>query len=94
MDGDRETSERLGRIERKLDRLLQFCIVLLVCQPVLLFGLLMPGLVPLLVCYALLALLVALAIFPNLETKLPSVMRWLGNAFGRLRRRMRAFAMR
>lgn len=94
MDGHHETSNRLDRVERKLDRLLQIGVVVLVCQPILLVSFLMPGVVLQLVCYGLLTCLVVLAAFPNLETKLPETMRWMGGLAGRLRRRMQGFALR
>lgn len=89
MAGKRDQTEDLLRVERKLDRLTQLAVVVLLCQPVLLVGSLMPDVTTQVVTYMLLALLALLAVFPNVERKVPLVMRKLGRAFGRLRRHVR-----
>lgn len=92
MAGRRDYSHDLERIERKLDRLTRLVVVVLLCQPVLLVGLLMPDVTTQALTYALLALLAILVLFPNLETKLPEAMRRLGRTVGRVRRRVKTFA--
>jgi len=94
MDGHDESQERLDRIEQKLDRVLQLVVCVLICQPILLIGLLMPSVATLTVSYVLVALIIALALFPNLETKLPESMRRMGALVGRVRRRWRGPAAR
>jgi len=89
MDGSRGTDDRLDRVEQKLDRLLQLVVCVLICQPILLIGLLMPSLATLTVAYLLLAIIIALALFPNLETKLPQMMHGTGAFVGRMQRRWR-----
>lgn len=94
MDGDRSTQERLDRIEQKLDRVLQLVVCVLICQPILLVGLLMPSAATLTVAYVLVALIIALALFPNLETRLPALMHGMGAFVGRMQRRWRGSAAR
>jgi hypothetical protein len=94
MDGDRSTQDRLDRIEHKLDRMLQLTVCVLICQPILLVGILMPGVASLAVAYVLVALIIALALFPDLETKLPALMHRMGAFVGRAQRRWRGPATR
>ena len=86
----RTRSDALARIERKLDRLTRLVVALLVCQPVLLLGALLPDATTRPVMLALMTVLAILAAFPNLERQLPRAMRRLGRTYGRLRRRVRA----
>ena len=90
----RTRSDSLSRIERKVDRLTRLVVALLVCQPVLLFGALLPDATAEPVLLALLLVLAILAAFPNLERQLPRAMRRLGRTYGRLRRRVRVSAAR
>lgn len=92
MAGRRDYSADLERIERKVDRLTRLAAAVLLFQPVLLVGLIMPDATTQALTCVLLAVLALLALFPNLETKLPDAMRQLGRAFGKARRRTRAFA--
>ena len=94
MAARRNRSDDLARIERKLDRVTRLVIALLVCQPILLFGALLPGATTEPVLLALMVLLALLAAFPNLERQLPKLTRRLGRAYGRLRRRFRATSPR
>lgn len=89
MAGKRTQSEDLQRIERKLDRLTRLVVLVLFCQPVLLVGSLMPDVTTQAVTYVLLAFLALLAVFPNIERKIPPIMRKLGRVFGRTRRHVR-----
>jgi Sec-independent protein translocase protein TatA len=54
----------------------------------------MPSLASLVVAYLLVALLIALALFPNLEARLPEIMRSAGSLIGRIQRRLRGFSVR
>lgn len=92
MAGRRDHSEDLRRIERKVDRLTRLVFLVLLCQPVLLVGSLMPDVTTQAVTYVLLAFLALLAIFPNIERKIPPVMRKLGRLLGRTRRHVRNMA--
>ncbi len=85
----RKRTDDLARIERKLDSLTRLVIALLVCQPILLFGALLPDATAQPVMLTLMAVLAVLAAFPNLERQLPRATRRLGRTYGRLRRRVR-----
>lgn len=85
----RSRTDDLDRIERKLDRLTRLVIALLVLQPVLLFGALLPDATGQPAFLGLMIFLAVLAAFPNLERKLPQAARRLGRIVGRWRRRMR-----
>ncbi|MGC1275314.1 MAG: hypothetical protein WBC44_16530 [Planctomycetaceae bacterium] len=87
--GDLE-GDGIERLERKLDRLTRLVVALLLCQPILFVGLIMPDTATQLLTCALLVLLGLLLAFPNLETALPSHMRRLGRTFGRMRDRFRS----
>lgn len=89
MAGRRSRSDDLTRIERKLDRLTRLVIALLVLQPVLLLGALLPDATARPFLLTLMAGLAVLAAFPNLERWLPRSARRLGRGWGRVRRRVR-----
>jgi ABC-type transport system involved in cytochrome bd biosynthesis fused ATPase/permease subunit len=89
MPGRRSRSDDLARIERKLDRLTRLVVALLVLQPVLLLGALLPDATAQPFLLALLVVLAVLAAFPNLERWLPRSARRLGRAWGRIGRRVR-----
>jgi hypothetical protein len=86
MAARRDYTPDLQRIERKLDRLTHLVVLLLLCQPILLVGTLLPEGTLQAITLVLLALLAFLFIFPNIERKFPLLMRRLGRLFGRLRR--------
>lgn len=88
MPGRRSRSEDLARIERKLDRLTRLVVALLVLQPVLLIGALLPDATAEPFLLALLFVLAVLAAFPNLERRFPRTARRLGRTWGRVRRRV------
>jgi hypothetical protein len=87
MERRRQDAGELARLEQKIDRLSRLVILVAVCQPVLLVGLIMPDAATQIVTAALLALLIVLITFPNLEIRLPPLMRRAGRTFGRLRSR-------
>jgi hypothetical protein len=90
MAARRDYTPDFERIERKLDRLTRLVAVLLFCQPLLLVGMLLPDVTMQAITLGLLALMAAFVILPNLEHKLPPLMRRTGRLFGRLRRWSRA----
>lgn len=85
----RSRTDDLARIERKLDRLTRLVIALLVLQPVLLLGALLPDATAQPVMLGLMTVLAVLAAFPNLERQLPKAARRVGRFVGRIRRRAR-----
>jgi len=85
----RTRADDLARLERKLDRLTRLVIALLVLQPILLFGALLPDATTQPVMLGLMTALAVLAAFPNMERKLPKAARRLGRLFGRLRQSTR-----
>lgn len=87
--GDLE-GDGIESLERKLDRLTRLVVALLLCQPILFVGLIMPDTATQLLACALLVLLGLLLAFPNLETTLPLRMRRLGRTFGRIRNHFRS----
>ena len=89
MPARRSRSDDLARIERKLDRLTRLVVALLVLQPVLLLGALLPDATAQPFLLALLIVLAILAAFPNLERWLPRSARRVGRAWGRVSRRVR-----
>jgi len=91
MARQRQDADDLARLEQKIDRLTWLMAAVAICQPMLLIGLVMPDAATQFLTVSLLALLIVLVAFPNLEVRLPVAMRRSGRILGRFGRRVRSF---